>query len=266
MMVGIMVIALIIVWATTQGLGRLGDPAIAFEARVFAARMSLALVAFCAIVLTSLLTERRDAEERITFLMGEVNHRAKNLLAVVQAVAFHSVESGGGSGDKFLERFRDRVGGLAASHDLLMCSGSSGADVEALVRSQLAHFESLFGERIVFSGPRVGLTPAATQTIGMALHELATNASKYGALANSNGRVEISWSDGADFNMRWVESGGSRVAVPSRSGFGRGVLVDMARHQLRGRARLDYAPEGLLWEFFAPRAQVINFGGDHGGR
>jgi two-component sensor histidine kinase len=261
-MAGVLMIALIMVWAATHGLGRLGDSSVAFDQRVFAARVSLILVAFCGLVLTSLLTERRDAEAHIQWLMGEVNHRAKNLLAVVQGVAHHTAAEERASG--FLDTFRDRISGLAASHDLLMQRNWSGAGIEALARSQLAHFENLIGDRISLSGPSLVLKAAATQAIGMALHELATNASKYGSLSNPGGRVDITWSNTPSFKMRWVESGGPPCTQPTQNGFGRGVLVDMARHQLQAAVRLDYEASGLTWELAAANERVLENGNSNG--
>jgi PAS domain S-box-containing protein len=131
------------------------------------------------------VTERKRAQERIHLLMREVNHRSKNMLSIVQAIARQTIASGP---EDFLERFGDRIEALAASQDLLVKNAWKGVALADLVRSQLALFEDLIGARIEFSGPPLLICASAAQTLGMALHELATNAGKYGALSNCRGR------------------------------------------------------------------------------
>ncbi len=206
------------------------------------------------------ITDRKQAEERDRLLTLEVNHRAKNLLAVVQAVAFQTARQH--EGPRFVDFFNKRIESLAASHDLLVNSRWQGVAVANLVRAQLAHFDGLIGFRIFFSGPDAGLSPEAAQAIGLALHELVTNASKYGALSTAEGVVEISWNvddqlDGRRFKMSWYESGGPPIQAPERRGFGHSVLVNMAEYALAGRVSLTYPPEGLQWHLDAPAAVVL---------
>jgi PAS domain S-box-containing protein len=206
------------------------------------------------------ITERKQAEERVMLLMREVNHRAKNLLAVVQAVA--RLTAGEEDPKLFAEHFGHRIAGLAASHDLLVQSQWQGVEAGALVRSQLAHFKDLIGKRIRLSGPPVSFNPAAAQGVGMALHELATNAGKYGALSDGQGHVEVAWDVVEDearsrFELKWAERDGPHPQPPQRKGFGHTVLVDMVEHELGARVRLDYTEAGLTWELSAPADAIL---------
>ena len=206
------------------------------------------------------ITERKRHEEQILLLMREVNHRAKNMLGVVQAIARHTVTS---HPEDFVHSFSERLQALAMSQDLLIKNEWQGTDLTELVRAQLAHFKDLFDTRVVLAGPPVRLSPAATQTIGMALHELATNAGKYGALSNTDGHVEINWRvyeperGKQRFSMNWIESGGPPVFAPARRGFGSTVVDFMARMGLSADVQLDYASSGLHWCLDCPGENAI---------
>ena len=200
------------------------------------------------------ITEQKKSEVKIRFLMAEVTHRSKNLLGVVQAVARQT----GYHGDPatFLKRLTDRIQGLAASQDLLIKNDWFGVEISDLVQGQLAHFKELIGTRIIVGGPSVYLNPAAAQAIGMALHELATNAAKYGALSNADGRVRLVWNvtEAAvpNITIQWTEDGGPMVEPPSRVGFGNVVMVRMAEAAVNGSVVLDYPTQGLHWKLVAP--------------
>ena len=200
------------------------------------------------------ITERKMHEEQIDLLMAEVNHRSKNMLTVVQAIARQTAST---NPDEFIERFSDRIRALAASHDLLVKNEWKSVELGELVRSQLAHFDDLIGTRIDLRGPAVSVSAGAAQTIGMAMHELATNAGKYGALSNGAGRLEIEWSCAADiFTIGWRESGGPLVAAPARRGFGSTVISRMAGESLDAKVELKFAPEGLSWWLECPAPEV----------
>ncbi|MGE3231010.1 MAG: HWE histidine kinase domain-containing protein [Hyphomicrobium sp.] len=197
---------------------------------------------------------REQAEQQILLLMREVNHRSKNMLAVVQAIARQMPSD---DPKQFVRQFSNRIVGLAASQDLLIESNWQGVRVSDLVRSQLALFRELIGTRIDISGPPVRLQPPAAQAIGMALHELATNASKYGALADENGKVHVSWrlqgsGEGREFVLDWVEKDGPAVKPPERRGFGYTIMVAMVEKSLDAMVQVDYAPTGLSWKVRAP--------------
>jgi PAS domain S-box-containing protein len=136
------------------------------------------------------ISVRRQAQEQVQFLMREMNHRAKNMLSLVQAVAQQTAARDSGH---FLERFVGRLQALAANQELLVRNEWRGVDVEDLIRAQLAHFADCLETRIALHGPRLHLNAAAAQAIGLALHELATNAGKYGALSTRDGHVDIGW-------------------------------------------------------------------------
>lgn len=206
------------------------------------------------------ITERKRAEERDRILTAEVNHRAKNLLAVVQAVALQT--AGADDPKEFAQNFNDRLAGLAASQDLLVQSHWQGVDAGELVRSQLSHFADLIGQRLLLNGPPAKLKAAAAQTLGMAIHELATNASKYGALSSATGTIHVSWGiverdQQSQFTMQWAETCGNPIKAPERRGFGHSILVDMAEYSLEAAVTLSYPPTGLVWQLSAPMSEVL---------
>jgi PAS domain S-box-containing protein len=202
------------------------------------------------------LTERKAREEQVRQLLREVNHRAKNLLSIVQAIARQTAAR---SREDFIERFTRRIQALAANHDLLVRNEWRGVDADDLVRAQLAHFADLVGSRIAVGGPRMRLNAAAAQAIGFTLHELATNAGKYGALSVSTGCVEVHWRrDGETFTMSWSESNGPPVRPPAHGGFGSTVIEAMAKQTLCGEVQLEYAPSGLLWALICPASNALD--------
>jgi two-component system CheB/CheR fusion protein len=205
------------------------------------------------------ITERRRHIEHIEFLMREVNHRSKNMLALVQAIARQTVRR---HPENFLATFIERVQSLSAAQNLLVQNDWKGVQMSALVHAQCAMFEGLPGNRIKYDGEAINITPTASQAIAMALHELCTNACKYGALSNSTGRVDVAWAvrpdqNGKTFELSWKESGGPRITAPSRSGFGTSVIRHVIETQLRGKVRLDYASEGLSWQLRCPDSMVL---------
>jgi two-component sensor histidine kinase len=205
------------------------------------------------------VTERKRAEARVQWLMREVNHRAKNVLSVVQAMA-HQTQAG--LHQEFVSEFEERIRGLSASYDLLVNSQWQNVPLVELVRTQLAHFGDLMNNRIAVRGPDFWVTSAAAQTIGMALHELATNAGKYGALSTDAGHVDIAWrlertaDDGHRFTMEWSERGGPTVMAPTRHGFGWTVLCQMTKMLLGADVTLEFAPAGVVWRLACPANRV----------
>jgi PAS domain S-box-containing protein len=146
---------------------------------------------------------------------------------------------------------------LLANQDLLIRNRWQGVEIEDLVRAQLSPFADLMGSRIVVRGPKLRLNAASAQAVGLALHELATNAGKYGALSTDRGRVDICWTDGKTFTMSWVERQGPPVSAPERRGFGATVMEAMAERSVDGTVDLDYAPSGLAWRLTCPGANAL---------
>ncbi len=207
------------------------------------------------------ITDKKQTEERIRQLMGEINHRSRNLMGVVQSVARQTAQYGDPA--TFLQRFTMRLQALAASQDLLLTGVRGGVPLDELIRSQLGHVSELIGGRIILAGPSMRIGAAATQCLGMAIHELSTNASKYGALSNDQGNVGIEWAmyglpGTGDFMMRWSERGGPSVKPPEHHGFGHRVIVGMVEATVQGKVTVDHAPAGVAWELRCPVAAVID--------
>jgi PAS domain S-box-containing protein len=206
------------------------------------------------------ITDRKEREEREHLLVREINHRAKNLLSVVDAIAHQTATK---SPEDFIERFSERIQALSANQDLLVRNQWHGVEIEELVRAQLAPFADLTGPRIVMHGPKLRLNANSGQAIGLALHELATNAGKYGALSMDTGRVEICWgTEGETFTIGWTEREGPPVSAPERRGFGIVVMEAMAERSVDGTVDLDYAPSGLTWHLTCPLAKALESNGD----
>jgi two-component sensor histidine kinase len=187
--------------------------------------------------------------------MREVSHRAKNMLSVVHAIAQQSATK---NSEDFVERFSERIQGLSASQDLLVRCDWNGVEIEDLVHAQLAHFAGLIGSRVAVDGPKLHLQAASAQAIGLALHELSTNAGKYGALSTDSGRVDVGWgTDGDTFTMNWTERDGPPVSAPTRRGFGTIVIKAMMERSVGGEVNLDYAPSGVTWRLTCPAANAL---------
>lgn len=205
------------------------------------------------------ITAEKDRESHIQLLLGEVNHRAKNLLAVVLSVARRT---SGADHESFMSNFAARIQSLAAGQDLLVKNAWRGVGLQALVATQLAHFKDLIGTRILLEGEDIALAPTAVQTLGMALHELVTNASKHGALSLDGGQVRVTWErvgdgEAARFTMSWRESGGPPVTPPAASGFGWVVIGDMVRNTLDAEVETRFDPQGFVWRIECALGNII---------
>jgi PAS domain S-box-containing protein len=193
------------------------------------------------------ITRRKRAEAHEKTLMAELDHRVKNVLARVAMVAMSS-RNGNSSIDEFTRSLNGRIHALAAAHGLLSQKGWRGVGLEALVRSQLAPYAA--DSNIAIHGTDVILTAAAIQAMGMVLHELVTNAAKYGALSGPTGRVTVSWErkpNGHATNVvfAWREFGVPRIAVEPKSGYGTRLIRELVPHELGGTVDLEFAAEGV---------------------
>ena len=201
------------------------------------------------------ITHRKQSEERVMMLAGEVVHRANNLLAVVQAtVRLTQAETV----EELKEAIHGRIQALGHAHALLAQSRWSGAELEQLVEDELAPYRCGLAPRARIRGPNLVLDPKAAQSMAMALHELTTNAAKYGALSTPAGEVRIEWRHGPNGRLafRWAEAGGPAVRPPRRKGFGTSVIVGMIRDQLDGEVRFEWDKEGLVCEVDLPAEKL----------
>lgn len=208
------------------------------------------------------VTERKAAEDHAQFLMHELSHRSKNLLAVIQSIARRTARTTTTMVD-FEHRFGQRLQGLAASHDVLVRNSWQGAPLADLMRQQLTPFTDVQSSRVDLTGTDVVVTAEATQAIGLAINELATNAIKYGALSVPSGKVKISWALDREslasrkLLLKWVEQGGPRVVAPSSHGFGHLVIGEMIERALKAKVTLEFVADGLEWSISIPATNLV---------
>ena len=196
------------------------------------------------------ITERKRNEAQITILAREAEHRANNVLATVQATV-HLTQADTPEGLK--QAIEGRIQALANVHRLFVQSRWQGAELHGLVKEELAAYSQGRELRVQIDGPNVLLEPNAAQAIAVALHELATNAAKYGALSVPDGQVRVEWShENGRLVLSWIETGGPPVEPPTRRGFGTRVMDNMVRGQLKGELRLDWRAQGLACEIVLP--------------
>ena len=207
------------------------------------------------------ITDRKSTEKHQRFLMRELTHRSKNLLAIVQSMARQTARSAASLKD-FETEYMQRLQGLAASHDLLVNQNWAGAPLNELIRRQVESFVEANRANLAISGPDLMISAKAAQAIGLALHELATNSMKYGALSTSKGKVSIDWEfhqtgdEPQRIRLKWEEHDGPPVKPPTRKGFGHFVIDRMATQSLNAKVDIDFRPEGLIWILDAPASTM----------
>ncbi|MXQ11159.1 sensor histidine kinase [Microvirga makkahensis] len=196
------------------------------------------------------ITEQRLADERRGLLLHELNHRVKNTLATVQSIAAMTRRAAEQGDEGAWDAFLGRVQGLAKTHDLLTDTQWQGAMLEDVLKNELEPYQDAMRQRIRLRGPKINLQPSAVLALGLAIHELATNATKYGSLTAPEGRVSVLWAVTSSLNapmliLEWVESGGPPVQQPKRQGFGTRLIQRGLAQQLGGEIKLDFQPEGI---------------------
>ncbi len=197
------------------------------------------------------ITDRKEADERQILLAREVDHRARNALAVIQSIIRLTRAK---DVDDYVQAIEGRIKALARAHTLLSDSRWHGADLATLVTEELAPYRA--GDKINFSGPDISLQPATAQGLALALHELATNAAKHGALSSPSGKITLNWQLRDDgLILHWSETGGPAILQPSSRSFGLKVIVASIEQQLGGKAVFDWNAKGLRGEFFIPRSE-----------
>jgi PAS domain S-box-containing protein len=207
------------------------------------------------------ITEHKQNEAHLRMLMRELTHRSKNLLAVIQAMARQTARHAG-SIEAFLDQFNARLQALATSHDLLVQESWHGASLAELVRLQLAPYLDRNNGQLTVAGPGIVLKPDAAQSVGLALHELATNAAKHGALLTASGGISVTWrrlppAEGYGVELNWVEAGGPRVSEPTRRGFGSAVIERNLARSLDAEVAWTFAAEGLHCRIHIPVTQLV---------
>lgn len=197
------------------------------------------------------VSERKRADEQRTLLIHELNHRVKNTLATVQSLVMQTLRNTERSIDA-RALLDARLAALSRAHDLLTAQSWKSAGLSELVRRGLEPFSVVDG-RVIVAGPDVRLTPRQAVALSIALHELATNAAKYGALSNEHGRVNVEWGvDEAGLKLTWRETGGPPVSPPTRTGFGTRLIERSLAHDLGGAAQIRYLESGAVAEISAP--------------
>jgi len=199
------------------------------------------------------ITERKQAEERQALLAREVDHRARNTLAVVQAIIRLTRAE---TKEAYVALIEGRIKALAQVHSLLADSRWLGADLGQLVDEELAPYREGEPDKVTAAGPKISLDPATAQILVLALHELATNAAKHGALSMPAGKLHLVWDlQPGRIELQWTESGGPSVATPTSFGFGVKVVTASVEGQLGGKAMFDWRAEGLHCRLSVPRIE-----------
>jgi two-component system CheB/CheR fusion protein len=203
------------------------------------------------------ISARKRAEEERELLARELSHRVKNTLAVVEALASQTT---GKTVEEFREKFAGRLRALAEAHTLLLDSDWRSVGLKTLFEQALSLYHVDEGQRVRIDGAAITVTPKQALGLRLIVHELATNAVKYGALSTEKGKIDLSWrterTDGGQRQVRlvWKERGGPAVSAPDQTGFGARLIRSACEYDLEGEARLDYAPKGLSCEIAFPIA------------
>jgi two-component sensor histidine kinase/DNA-binding response OmpR family regulator len=202
------------------------------------------------------MTERKHAEERQLLLAREVDHRAKNALTLVQSILRLTRATGI---DEYVAAVEGRIKALSRAHTILSHARWEGADLASLVDEELAPYTGPASDQVVVSGPWAFLDPNTAQALALALHELASNAAKYGSLSTTHGRLELTWHiEQERLTLTWTESNGPRVRRPIATGFGTKIILGSIERQLHGRVAFEWRPDGLRCVLSVPRVGEVS--------
>ena len=206
------------------------------------------------------ITDRKVQEEHLRLVLRELAHRSKNLLAVIQGIARQTAESAS-STQQFVSRFNGRIFSLSRAHDVLTDADWRGARIFDLVRSQIALYAESRLQAVTLEGENGFLRPNAAQYVGLALHELTTNALKYGALSRNDGSIEVRFekdgSAGAEYRFSWREDSSAEIREPPGRSFGLIMLTEVVPTSVSGSAELLFGERGLSYELVVPKAQLV---------
>jgi two-component sensor histidine kinase len=205
------------------------------------------------------VTDRKIQEEHLRIVLRELAHRSKNLLAVIQGIARQTAESAS-STQQFVGRFNGRIFSLSRAHDVLTDADWRGARIFDLVRSQIALYAESRLPAVTMEGENGFLRPNAAQYVGLALHELTTNALKYGALSREEGRIHVRFEKlaGSDlYRFSWRETSAAELREPKVRSFGLMMLTEVVPTSVSGTAELAFPPTGLTYELTLPKAQLV---------
>jgi PAS domain S-box-containing protein len=202
------------------------------------------------------VTAHKHAEESLKLVAQELEHRGRNLLMLIKAMVRRTRAE---TVEDFIEALDNRIDALARTHKLLSANRFAGTDLERLITDEILPYSSPADSRVQIQGPNILLNVKASESLGMVVHELATNAAKYGALSRSNGRIVIKWSRYGDeqFDLHWIETGVPTLKPPDRQGFGTRVIEDVVQKQLRGETKLEWTPDGLHCDIKLPVREIF---------
>jgi two-component sensor histidine kinase len=229
--------------------------------RILSGQVGILAVSLWSFVLAALFAERREheavlmkSETRLKLLVAELDHRVKNVLARVSAITTQT-RARSSTMDQYVKALDGRIQSMAAAHSLLSQSRWEGVGLNDLVRDQLAPYAT--DANAIINGPNINLGPPTTQALAMVLHELVTNAAKYGALSIPGGKVSVSWTKSSgrgagNLTITWCETGGTSVAAPAQTGFGTSLIRDLIPHELGGVVELVFSPDGVSCQIEVP--------------
>jgi PAS domain S-box-containing protein len=204
------------------------------------------------------ITERKQIEQHRDLLTNELSHRVKNMLTMVQAIADQTLRESTTMSEA-RDKLSTRLVAMSRAQDILVGKGLASVEIESVIKTAIEPHAGE-GERFRLQGPEIAVSPQSALSFSMALHELATNAAKYGALSRLGGRVDVTWriAPGAEnpFELTWAETGGPTVAEPTRGGFGSRMIKGVLAAQLGATATVHYAATGVVWRIAAPLANL----------